>query len=175
METFWRELWKDIDSWLEAGEQLIVCGDWNSNVEDDEFQTEFKKRSLIPAITRRHPNAPETYNNGSKPIDEIFVSETLEIASCGYMAHGIINSDHRPIWIEVTKESALGSHPPPTHQFLARKLKTNDPRIVKKYNHILQEEFEKYNLYKRCFDLYNTYSPTLTSAQKEEYTKLDLV
>ena len=39
---------------------------------------------LFPAITGKHRNeGPNTYNNGSIPIDEIFVSSTLSLKNAG--------------------------------------------------------------------------------------------
>ena len=40
-------------------------------------------------ISNHKDRAPETYNGGSYPIDEIFVTKGLNISSCGYLEHGI--------------------------------------------------------------------------------------
>ena len=38
------------------------------------FEEDFEKRELIPAMPSRHgKDLTETHNNGSHPIDEIFV------------------------------------------------------------------------------------------------------
>ena len=56
-------------------EQLIISGDWNQDTTNKKLVESFMKRRLIPAIAGRHGNElPPTYKNGSKPIDEIFVS-----------------------------------------------------------------------------------------------------
>ena len=137
-----------------------------------------KQRNLVPAITGSHKGvAPETFAGGKHAIDEIFVSSTLDIAGCGYLEHGINNGDHRPIWIDVTKDSALGTNPPPVSGYNTRRLKTKDPRIVKKYNEVLEKEFLAKNVYKRSLDLYNSYqiSKTLRPEQYAEYDELDRI
>ncbi len=172
--TFWNDFWQEIDQWLTQGEQLIVCGDWNQNIKiNGDLSKEFKGRNMIPAITSRHQNAPETYNGGSVPIDEIYVSQTLNITSSGYLEHGINNSDHRPIWVEITKESAIGMRPPKITTIKARRLKTGDPKIVNKYNYFLQRELEKNKVYEKALCLYKNHHSPMTKEECIEYDALD--
>ena len=176
MESFWYDLWKSIDDWIADGEQLIICGDWNEDVYEDEIRNNFKKRNMVPGITGRHKDqAPPTYNNGSHPIDEIFCTSGLVITGSGFLEHGINEGDHCPLWIEFTKQSLLGTLPPDIATYQPRRLKTHDPNIVKKYNIILEEEFEKYGVYKRSLDLYNQFADKLTPHQQAEYDALDII
>ena len=144
METFWSNFWSCVDKWLSDGEQLLIGGDWNENVYNTSLLDNFQRRNLFPVITSNHKQtAPETYNGGSKPIDDFFASPTLNISACGYMEHGRVNSDHRPIWVEITKDSFLGQNPPPLSSYQARLLRVQDLRTVAKYNFLLEHEFEK--------------------------------
>ena len=173
MEAFWTHFWKEIDNFLAQGEKLILCGDWNENIYDREYFKEFYDRNLIPAVISHHENAPATFARGSYPIDEIFVSSSLEIKACGYLEQSRNAGDHRPVWIEVTQADALGINPPPVTSYAARSLKTNDPRIVSKYNKVLEEQFEINGVYNRALNLYNNYSIPLTPTQCAEYDRLD--
>ena len=84
--VFWQDFWRQIDKWLDEGEQLVICGDWNRDITNKSFIKEFEKRNLIPAIASKHgTQLPATYNNGSAPIGEIFCSKTLQIISSGYL------------------------------------------------------------------------------------------
>jgi len=104
IKVFFEDFWKQIDVWLEQGDQLIIAGDWNNDIRKKKFLENFTKRNLIPAIHHVHGNElPPTYNEGSKPIDEIFVSSTLKINACGYLPHGSSLGDHRPIWVILTE------------------------------------------------------------------------
>ena len=174
--TFWSDFWKEVDGWLSKGEQLILCGDWNTDVYDARFREEFEKRNLLPATTGRHRGqAPPTYNKGSTPIDEIFVSRGLEISGSGYLDHGTNEGDHCPLWVDISTESALGINPPKVNSIHARRLTMKDTNTVNKYNTVLQEEFDKKKVYTRALDLYNQYSGKLTPTQMAEYDDLDYV
>ena len=137
----------------------------------------FEARNLIPVVTGgRHSGAPpETYNDGSYPIDECFASPSLNIKKCGYLRHGDNGSDHRALWLDIDKQSALGVLPPDIEQFKARKLKTTDPRIVQKYNHVLEEEFSRHNVYHRALKLYNHCQVNPPADVYAEYDKLDRI
>ena len=174
IKSFWEDFWSAIDGWRSKGEQLVVCGDWNENVYVANLRKQFRDRNMHPAATGRHRSiAPPTYNKGRHPIDEIFVSGGLTITASGFLDHGVNEGDHCAIWVEITKESSIGLNPPKIHSIQARRLKTKDPNVVKKYNTILEEEFEKYNIYGRALDLYNQYADKLTIPQQQEYNQLD--
>ena len=176
IRIFWRDFWITIDAWLEAGDKLIIGGDWNQDVRDDTFLEKFKDRNLVPAITSVHGSAgPETFNRGSKPIDELFVSSSIQVASAGYLSHGDGLGDHRPIWIEVTKNSSLGAKLPPIAKFSGRRLKMKDPRIVNRYLRLFEDACNKHHLFARTTSLFQSITPfePLTKAQEEEYEKLD--
>ena len=114
MEAFWKDFWTEVDSWIENGEQILVGGDWNEDVYNEELVQKFSERNMIPVITTKHQDkAPPTYNNGSYPIDEFFATQSLQIESCGYLEHGRNTGDHCPLWVEVNKQKVLGTNPPP--------------------------------------------------------------
>ena len=165
-----------VDTWLEDEEQLVIAGDWNKDVTKDWIE-EFKKRQLLPAITGKHQNeeVQATYNDGSYPIDEIFASSTLAIENAGYLEFGQGQSDHRPIWVDFSQHSFLGTKLPPLTRHNARKLKTTDPRTVDKYNEVLEAIFTKHDVYHRTHRLLNSFSNPLTNEQAKEFEKLDRI
>ena len=174
LQAFWDDFWTQIDIWLNDGEQLIIGGDWNSNVTKDNFLRPFIERNLIPAVQSRHgKNLPATYSKGSVPIDEIFISSTLTLSHSGFLAHGSAPGDHCAVWIEVKKNSMIGTNLPKNKAFQARKLKCRIPRVVKKYNTLLQEYCKRYGIYERVYNLLNSFSVPLTLEQIKEYEKLD--
>ena len=130
---------------------------------------------MLPVIQHKFPGPlPPTYNNrGKKALDEIFVTKNVEIVKCGYMQHSILTSDHCPIWVEVTKKSAFGSKMETTHKPKARRLKTNNPDIVDKYNQVLEEELNKRNVYQRSLNLYKNFQNPLTKFQTKLYKQID--
>ena len=137
----------------------------------------FEARNLIPVVTggRHSGKHPETYNDGSYPIDECFASSSLTIKKRGFLRHGDNGSDHRAVWLDIEKQSALGVLPPDIQGYQARKLKTSDPRIVSKYNFILEEEFCCHNVYNRALAIYNKCFTHPSPEVFAEYDKLDKV
>ena len=104
LTIFWSDFWAQIDKWLEEGNSLIIGGDWNTDIRNKEFLKPFEERNLIPAVHSKHGyNLPATHNAGSLPIDEIFLSSTIELKNSGYLEHSHSSGDHRPVWVDVTK------------------------------------------------------------------------
>ena len=173
-DTFWKDLWTQVDEWLEQGDQLVIGGDWNMDVRKEKFLKGFKDRDLIPAITGKHGSkGPATHNRGSLPIDEIFVSSTLQVIAAGYLSYGECGSDHRPLWVDITKTSALGARLPEIPSFQARRLKCRDPRIVDRYNRTLEEFLRRNNVFSRIQKLYSSFQNPLTSDQINELEDID--
>lgn len=175
LTVFWKDFWEQIDFWLDSGEQLVIAGDWNKDVRMDWIQP-FTERQLIPAITHRHPDDYQpTCNKGSKPIDEIFHSSSIKIKAAGYLEFGHGKSDHRPIWVDFDHQTFLGSNLPPIPSFDARKLKMIDPRVVEKYNQLLEERLHKHGVFHRAHRLLLQFQVPLTKEQQEEFEKLDRI
>ena len=174
---FWEDFWLQIDAWIEAGEQLIIGGDWNRNVTKERWLDPFKKRNLIPAMVSRHGQSlPETHNNGTVPIDEIFYSSTLKVLKAGYLEHGSSLSDHRPIWVDFAKSTLIGFKVPLKPTYAARRLKTQDPRIVARYKKRLNEELERHHiLYRTELLIASIKDNELTPNQIKEYETIDKI
>jgi hypothetical protein len=172
--VFWEDLWTQIDQWRDKGNQIILAGDWNTDVRNKSFLQPFRERNLVPTITNKHGNqGPETYSGGSKPIDKIFCSSSLQVLSAGYLEHGKSTGDHRPIWVDISTSTTLGTNIPTLPTFNARRLKCQDPRIVARYNDVLEKFFTKHGVYDRAYQLFTSFSTPLTIPQQQEYKKLD--
>ena len=64
IEAFWHDLQQQLRIWVDAGENLIVSGDWNKNVVGEEIKGFMSCCGLKEAITYRHgSNPPSTYHN----------------------------------------------------------------------------------------------------------------
>ena len=109
------------------------------------------------------------------PIDEIFISSTLQIKAAGFLEFGHSQSDHRPVWIEVTKDSFLGCKLPQLTSPLARRLRTNDPRIVEKYNKELYNQLDQHGVFHRIHRLLMRFSTPMTNQQITEFEKFDKI
>ena len=84
--SYWKDLWTDLDKWIEEEEQIVIGCDWNVQVQEEELLEGFRKREMRPVIQSKYPGElPPTYNRGKKALDEIFVTENVEVVKCGYM------------------------------------------------------------------------------------------
>jgi len=128
---------------------MIILADMNNNICIDPIQTAVIQMGLAEAITTQHgPNTPNMHNHRSKPIDGIFLEPNLiQTISSGYLAFGKgIPSDHWAVWINIPI-GAMGWFMSPDAVLLkARQLKCEDPRIVAKYNLMLEMELTSQNL-----------------------------
>ena len=176
LATFWKDFWEQVDEWIDKGEQLVISGDWNERVTNDKFLQPFLDRNLLPAIQERHgKNLPPTYNRGRRPIDEIFCSSTLHIEAAGYAEFGSTKGDHRPLWIDISKATAIGTQLPIIGGRQSKRLRCKDPRIVEKYNFVLQEELQRHGAYHQAHRLLQSFHTPLTPKEQKEYEKLDKI
>jgi hypothetical protein len=114
------------------------------------------QQGLREAILTKHRDKPMvvTYNpnHDCKPIDGIFVTRGITIMAGGYYAFDkTIHSPQRAIWVDTNLDSVFGTKLAPTENTDAQRLKTNDPRVVNKYNKILEKELLHLKLPHGCF------------------------
>ena len=106
---FWKDLGESILKWQEAGEQLVIMGDWNESVQGKMMKQWMGIFGLEEAITGLHEGeAPATYQRGRLPIDGIYVSPSILPSRGGYLPFGMIPGDHRGIWIDIERKHFFG-------------------------------------------------------------------
>jgi hypothetical protein len=129
------DLSTQIQQWNIEGNKLIVMGDFNEDIRSSTILQTFQALNMREAITSIHgTNAPNKFYNGKVPIDRIFVSQELSIQSCGYTpTKWGMSTDHRLLWIDIEEDHLFGSSSPPIWKPQARRLKTDDPRVVYRF------------------------------------------
>jgi len=125
-----------------------VLANCNDDVSSAAIRHWASSLGLVEAITWIHQgDPPPTYQQGTRPIDGIFVApQLLDQASGGYLSFGAaIPSDHRAIWINLHLPQ-FGPRQNDAHiKLAARQLKCSDPRVVDRYN---QELMTLLNIHK---------------------------
>ena len=122
-------------------------------------------------VTAMHGKiGPPTYNRGSVPIDGLFVSRTLRGLKCGY--DGFV-WDHRLLWIELPLTIAFGHDVPPIAQAKARRLKCEDPRVVKRYLEVYKADILQFGMLKLAKGLQEWASFIPEHHAKNQYEVLD--
>ena len=67
----------EIEKWKEEGDQIILLMDVNEDINTGSVKMWLHELQLREAITTKHRGNEETYNRGSKAIDGIFISASI--------------------------------------------------------------------------------------------------
>ena len=134
IKAFWDDLGKELDNWIQQDEQIILCGDWNTDITNPVISAFMEDRGLQEPILYRHGKSPPpTYHRGSHSIDGIFVSPTFLGIKGGYLEFGTTPGDHRGLWIDVPQATIMGYKIPDIPSNPIRRLQVKDPHSRKKY------------------------------------------
>lgn len=155
-----RQFWADLKAFLiqckEANEQIVIMGDWNSNYK--EVAQWMANEGLKDIIVNRHNGQPPPTckRSSTHPIDAIFTSDSFHCWRGGYLSFDYLEGDHRGLWCDIPVEFLLGYNMQHPAHAGARRLKTNDPRIRKKYTSTLHQLLKKNNIYDRMTVLHTS-------------------
>ena len=134
---FVEDIAEEISRRMVEGDQVIVMIDANENVEKGTLGRRLRELGLKEVVSSRH-GLHHSHLRGSEPINGIFVTSLLSDVQCGYISSGC---DHFGLWLDVPNETLYGTDNrwvPPK----ARRLRCNDPRIVKKYINQLEKTID---------------------------------
>ena len=174
-EIFTADLCKEIVEWLETGDQLVIGLDANEDVRNGGFLARLAQLGLQETIIAQHGNdAPATYKRGSVPIDGLYVSRSLRGLKCGYLPFHE-QFDHRALWIDIPNTIAFGHNITEVAKVAARRLKCEDPRVVKTYQDYLKAFLGKYNMLEEARGLQSRATFPCTRQHEMEYDLLDSI
>ena len=147
IDLLWKELDQELSKWYDDGEQLIVSGDFNQEVTEDDIKTYFEKYNMYEVPTTKHENTPETHirNNQGKTIDGIWVSAGINPSASGYLKYD--DWDHRPVWIEFDESQVFGRRETKTPPIRARRLKLDDKAATQIYLKTLNSLYCEHNFF----------------------------
>ena len=144
-----------IQQYRESGNQIALMIDMNADVTSTEIKSTFQLVGLQESITSKYiqSNKCPTYQQGTAPIDDIFLSPTLQLTSGGYFPFGAFPSDHWFIWAKLEFSTCFGYQMSPLCSIEARRLKTEDPKCVKKYLEDYKEYIQEHGLHLAAYEL----------------------
>ena len=120
-------------------DQIIVIMDANEDVTTQQFQTWLQQNDLVEAIAaHREERAPATYHRGSKQIDGIFISTSINPIASGFLPFGVFPSDHRAIWIKISFDNMFGYKMKRITTPQARRLKCNNPKVSGRWKELMK-------------------------------------
>ena len=175
VRKFQDDLISTIQKWIEKRERVVLLIDCNEDIRNGTLSEKLESIGLRSAPRFKHGDIdiPPTQHRGSTPIDDIFVSDDINIVKTGYLAFGDDPGDHRGIYIDVTRESLVGS---PIHKIMksqGRRLISTNDKVVRKFNKLFTDQLERNHVCERMEILNATCRGGMTKDQIIEYEKLD--
>ena len=130
------DLCNAIITYRAAGDQIVLMIELNKDITKDSVKQKFESIGLQECITEKHTatGMAPTYQQGSRPIDGIYLSPSLDISTGGYFPFKEVPTDHRFLWVKIEFEQCFGCNMPPLASIDSRRLKTDDPQCVKRFN-----------------------------------------
>ena len=131
--AFLEDLGKELTSFKDAGDKVCLSLDLNDDIRKcKEFLDILTAARMGDTILSKHGlHCPPTQRNGSAPIDGLSLSTNTLYDETGYLPFVEGMSDHRPTWVDIPEEEVYGSVKQASQAFSARRLKCDDPRVVK--------------------------------------------
>ena len=172
-QAFWEDLLVEVRQWLADGDQLVLAGDWNEDVNVVQRKY-FSALGIREVLLEKYGSAPNTFEFGSKPIDGIFMSSTLEIQQGGYLPFGDgIPSDHRALWVDISYSTAFGHNMPPISKPQARRLTCKHPTIRNRFIEANEKFVSEHKLLEKTQALLERASYPLTEYDQRMFEWLD--
>jgi hypothetical protein len=179
IDALMEDLQKAIKDWKAAGDHIVIGMDANEDVRKGTVHDTFAALGLREAILEKHhdqsPPATQNRNTKRQPIDGIWVSSSLKISAGGYLPFGdACPSDHRMLMIEIQYSVAFGQRPQEIDKLKPKRLKTSDPRLVKKYNLRVKKAMRDTGFRKK-YELHKTQADNgiWNDTMLEQYDNLD--
>ena len=177
VRQFWEDLRVELKEWRSKGEQILLMGDFNRDTQNAE--EELKELQLKDVLRTRHGYGatPATYQRGRLPIDGILATPVLaqSMSVGGYLPFGELLGDHRGLWVDIPVTAILGYKMGNVATYPARRLKLEDPRIVRKYKEALLHHCHLMDLFRRLDSLRRRATYPLSAPLQREYELLDRI
>jgi hypothetical protein len=159
---------------LDDGEQVVFMLDANENLRTGPISQTLHQMGLMNAILNHHNITDDvpTHHRGTYSIDGIFHSRTLRPEKSGMAPFGTFPSDHRLLWVDFTYENAFGFHMPTLVYPQARRLKCNDPRVVRKFQDHYKMLLLRHNIPQQLFTLQQELQYPISPQQIAQYESL---
>ena len=178
IKLFYKDLWEEVEEWVNAGDRIILGGDFNIDTKGESLNKRFANLGMSNLMSQKHPNLeqPNTFNEGTKTIDAIFVSSDLKVDRCGMLDFDEgIPSDHRPLWLDISLKELFDKSQPSNPISNSRRLNLQDPRTVSKYKTTLQKYLRKHKVKEKVIALKNTVTIPMSQEHIIQFEKLDTI
>ena len=156
IRTFNTDLLTLMDGFLEDKFQVVIMGDFNIPLQGSSYlEEELKAQGITDAIQTnyRYRDAPNTQVRGSKPINTIFMSKTLEIIQGGYNKGRPDISGHCMIWADIAMDAFLGADQGDILRPQAKKLQISNRTLTMRFNKLFMQQMTNHRLLEKARSL----------------------
>ena len=160
-------------------EQLIVMGDFNEDITLPAITNFFSSLNMHNVLHTLHPSlfnsSIHTHSRGKTIIDGIFASRAIVALKGGLLEDHTFDSDHKPLWVDLSLDAIFGSNNPPFIPPHCRRLKNEDPRVVAKFNLEYAKLLSQNQLPAALTILSHSITTSLNPTQQIEYERIDKI
>jgi hypothetical protein len=152
VDLFDRDLSKQIQEWQKQGERIVLAIDVNDHPLQNKFYTSLKERNVdMEEFSHKcwGPTEPYTHLSGKSPIDGCSKSLEEDIVNLTMLKFAESPGNHRSLLFDVSTRSLLGKFRYKICRPVSRRLVTSQADSVKRYNEIVQEQFEIHRIVER--------------------------
>jgi len=173
------DLAKELHTWQDAGDVIVVAADFNEDIWSDTLCTFFGQFGLKEVLSTLHrPGLPASHNCGSLPINGFFVPAGLiHFCHVGYLdfSEGV-PSDHWASWLDIPADLLNLSPEDSPAKAQTYHLQCSDPQVILQYNSLLHQRLTDQNIFSCTSSLLQSISGTcLTKTQLAEYEAIDQI
>ena len=155
-KMFRQDILAQLKKWRANEDRIVLMMDANEDVVDGAMCKQLGGEDLNlreVVYSRTEAKGPNTYFRGKDAIDGIWVSEEIETGAAAYLPFDPELGDHRPVVVNITKKSLLGTQGPRIKPPSARRLNSKIKRIRQKYIDRLEEQFRKHRILEKLNEL----------------------
>jgi len=134
-ELFDEHLTTELEQIIESGVNLVLAIDANDNIISGSFTRKMQSIGLQNVFDNpEFPPVPPTHYNGSSPISTLYSTKSLQIIQTGILQkYTGVKGDHKNMFVDISTSSFLGESMYKVVRPELRRLKLDDPRIVKRF------------------------------------------
>jgi hypothetical protein len=152
VDLFDHDLCKQVKEWMGRGKRVLIMMDINDHPLQNKFYTKLQEQNTeLEDFTHKcwGPNEPYTHHSGKTPIDSGY--KTLEVKTVNLAILTFVESpgDHQSFVPDVSTRSLLGVYRYKVCRPVSRRLLTSQESSVKRYNKIIQEQFQIHRIKER--------------------------
>ena len=175
IENLKSEFISEVTKWIEQGERLIICGDFNEDLNNSAFVEDLGHLGISSVMSKHRGATPATQNRGSTTIDGIFVSKNLRVSASGFSDFGDGPGDHRTVFVDIPKVDLEGNDLSPFQQMPRRRLISTDGKVSGRFNELFLAQVERNSLLNRTKDLHQHAGNQLNTSQMNAYEKIERI